>query len=176
MCPAPPLTLPTHILLAPLHPAVLSPECLSPTHGIDTDLSDLVSREEEEEEEEEEGEVDSLLLLRQQTTNPLTFEQITGLAKMTEGEEEWDSVGFESSDAGGLGVGLLGEIRRQLVTLPDTSVSKVVGPIVTYESLLAIANHDSILVRTAAVRVRGSEGEGRGGAVKGRGGVKNGKG
>lgn len=166
MCPVPPLTLPTHIPLASLHSAVLSPECLSPTHGIDTDLSDLVSREEEE---EEEGEVDSQLLLRQQTTNPLTFEQITGLAKMTEGEEEWDSVGLESSDAGGLGVGLLGEIRRQLVTLPDTSVSKVVGPIVTYESLLAIANHDSILVRTAAVRVRGSEGEGRGSEGEGKG-------
>ena len=113
--------------------------------------------------------MDSQLLLRQQTTNPLTFEQITGLAKMTEGEEEWDSVGLESSDAGGLGVGLLGEIRRQLVTLPDTSVSKVVGPIVTYESLLAIANHDSILVRTAAVRVRGSEGEGRGSEGEGKG-------
>ena len=139
----------------PLPLTVLSPECLSPTQGNDTDVSDLDGREEEGEEEDA-----TLHLLRPQTTNPLTFEQITGLAKMTEDEEDWESGAGESSDVGGLGVALLGEIRRQLVTLPDSSVSNVVGPIVSYESLLAIANHDSILVRTAAVRVRGGEGEG----------------
>lgn len=137
----------------PLPLTVLSPECLSPTQGNNTDVSELDGREEEEEDA-------TLHLMRPQTTNPLTFEQITGLAKMTEGEEDLENGAGESSDVGGLGVGLLGEIRRQLVTLPDSSVSNVVGPIVSYESLLAIANHDSILVRTAAVRVRGGEGEG----------------
>ena len=138
-----------------LHLAVLSPECLSPSHGNDTDLSDLTLPGEEGEGEQEAEADYSLLLLRPQITDPLTFEQITGLAKMTEDEEDRESVAGEGSDVGGLEVGLLGEIRRQLVTLPDSSVGNVVGPIVTYESLLAIANHDSILVRTAAVRVSG---------------------
>ena len=71
---------------------------------------------------------------------------------MTVDEEDRESV-TEGDDVGGLEVGLLGEIRRQLLNLPDSSVSNVMGPIVTYESLLAIANHTSILVRTAAVTV-----------------------
>ena len=49
--------------------------------------------------------------------------------------------------------GLLGEVRKQLIVLPDSKVGSVLGPIITFESLLAIVNHDSILVRTAAVRV-----------------------
>lgn len=69
------LTIPR--LPPPLH-AVLSPECLSPSHG--TDPSDLALYVEEEDEEEEDH---FLLLLRPQITDPLTFEQITGIPQRT---------------------------------------------------------------------------------------------
>ena len=52
-------------------------------------------------------------------------------------------------------IGLLGLLRKLLTLLPDSLVSRVVGPIVHHEALLAIANSPNSVVRTGVVMVRG---------------------
>ena len=52
-----------------------------------------------------------------------------------------------------LEVGLLGEIRRQIINLPDKYVSSILGPVISYNGLMVMANHDSITIRTATIRV-----------------------
>ena len=49
--------------------------------------------------------------------------------------------------------GLLREVRTQLISLQDSKISSVLGNIITFESILAIASHKSILVRTEAIKV-----------------------
>ena len=52
-------------------------------------------------------------------------------------------------------VGLLGQLRKLITLMPDSQVKKVVGSVLQHESLIAIAHNQSIIVRTAVVRVRG---------------------
>jgi hypothetical protein len=49
--------------------------------------------------------------------------------------------------------GLLREVRTQLISLQDSKISSVLGNIITFESILAIASHKSILVRTEAIKL-----------------------
>ena len=51
-------------------------------------------------------------------------------------------------------VGLLGLVRKMITLMPDSMIRKVVGQIVQHESLIAIANNQNIVIRTAVVRVR----------------------
>ena len=51
-------------------------------------------------------------------------------------------------------VGLLGLMRKMITLMPDNMIRRVVGQIVQHESLIAIANNQNIVIRTAVVRVR----------------------
>ena len=50
-------------------------------------------------------------------------------------------------------VGLLGNLRKLLMLLPDSTVRRVVGQVLQHETLIAIAHNPSIIIRTAVIRV-----------------------
>ena len=48
---------------------------------------------------------------------------------------------------------MLGHVRKVLMLLPDSLVHLVVGDIIQHVCLIAMANNDDIVIRTAAIRV-----------------------
>ena len=52
-----------------------------------------------------------------------------------------------------LEVGLLAELRKQILLLPDGQVKRTFGKIISPECLLTMLNNKSILIRTAVIRV-----------------------
>ena len=50
-------------------------------------------------------------------------------------------------------VGLLGLVRKLITLMPDNMIRRVVGQVIQHESLIAIANNQNIVIRTAVVRV-----------------------
>uniref|UniRef100_A0A1X7VEE8 Uncharacterized protein n=2 Tax=Amphimedon queenslandica TaxID=400682 RepID=A0A1X7VEE8_AMPQE len=77
-----------------------------------------------------------------------TWTDITGLPFLNDSDiKETVPVSIET--------GLLSHIRKIICLLPDTQVRKVLGPILDQDSIVVMADHPSILVRTAVVRVLG---------------------
>ena len=52
-----------------------------------------------------------------------------------------------------LEVGLLAELRKQIILLPDGKVKFAFGKILNHDCLLTMANNKSVLIRTAVVKV-----------------------
>lgn len=52
-----------------------------------------------------------------------------------------------------LEVGLLAELRKQIILLPDMQVKRAFGKILNPECLLTMLNNKSALIRTAVIRV-----------------------
>ena len=50
-------------------------------------------------------------------------------------------------------IGLLGIVRKIITLMPDNMVRRVVGYVVQHEALIALAHNNSIVFRTAVVRV-----------------------
>ena len=50
-------------------------------------------------------------------------------------------------------IGLLGIVRKIIMIMPDKMVRRIVGYVVQHEVLVALAHNNSIVFRTAVVRV-----------------------
>ena len=68
-----------------------------------------------------------------------------GLMPLGEGNMEDVPVSLE--------VGLLAELRKQILLLPDGQVKRAFGKILNPECLLTMVNNKSGLIRTAVIRV-----------------------
>lgn len=70
---------------------------------------------------------------------------VVGLVPLREGDLEDVPASLE--------VGLLAELRKQIILLPDGKVKPAFGKILNHDCLLTMANNKSVLIRTAVVKV-----------------------
>ena len=87
-------------------------------------------------------------------TNPHFYQYSTipcAISGQLAGTEETDGPSEDIPTS--LEVGLLGHVRKVLMLMPDSLVHMVVGDVIQHVCLIAMANNDDIVVRTAAIRV-----------------------
>jgi len=75
----------------------------------------------------------------------MSYFTVVGLVPLREGDLEDVPASLE--------VGLLAELRKQIILLPDGKVKFAFGKILNHDCLLTLANNKSVLIRTAVVKV-----------------------